>query len=69
MEKIIVRTSEEADLQRNKDSNEKVCPECESSFSSRIDKVDKLLFIIPLRKYTEYVCFKCGCKWQINRTR
>ena len=70
MEKIIVRTSEEADLSRQKENADRVCPECECAISSKTEKVDTVLFIIPKRRYTEYVCLKCGCKWQINkRTR
>ena len=67
MRKIIVRTSEEADLRRRKHNEDRICPECENTLCSKDEKVDKIFSLIPIRRYNEYVCLRCGCKWQINK--
>lgn len=63
MEKIILKTSKQAMVEKSRRNAERECPECLKLAIGTVSTRNKGFLNIRTQKKKTYICFDCGCEW------
>lgn len=68
MEKIITKTSKQAQTERRGRNSESECPECARPAIGIVLTESTGFLKVKTKKRKEYSCFECGCEWNTGWT-
>lgn len=63
MDKLILKTSAQANIERNRKRQENSCPECGGLCLGSYSTRSKSFFSIKTEVNHNYRCIDCGCEW------